>query len=145
SFSTRSSSRWSSRIALRRRDSAAMLCATWVIRRTSLLSHWVLARVAARIQAAMTRLRSIEARRWSSKDELRGLKLSFPIMVRPSMAQAFRRRLRGAGFHARRAAREYGGSQEPTSGLEGKLPCSWNFSGDFLKIEKLGEITELLA
>jgi hypothetical protein len=36
-------------------------------------SHFVVARMAARVQAAMARLRSIEACRWSSKDEIGGL------------------------------------------------------------------------
>jgi hypothetical protein len=60
-------------------------------------SHFVVARMAARAPSAMTRLRSIEASRWSSKDEIGGLELSFTVMVSSSTARWLRSELRGAG------------------------------------------------
>lgn len=66
-------------------------------------SHFVVARMAARVQAAMARLRSIEASRWSSKDEIGELELSFTVMVSSSTARWLRCELRGAGAPRRGA------------------------------------------
>jgi hypothetical protein len=83
SFSVRSSSRCSSRMALRRRRSAVRSRASRVLRWSSMRSHFADARTAARMQAWIARLRSIEAYRWSSKNESGGMKLSFLNMVAP--------------------------------------------------------------
>src|SRR5260370_18390193 len=45
-------------------------------------NHFADARTAARTQAWMTRLRAMDACRWSSNDENGGMKLSFSNMVR---------------------------------------------------------------
>jgi hypothetical protein len=98
-------------------------------------SHFVVARMAARVQAAMARLRSIEASRWSSKDEIGGLELSFTVMVGPPRPGGFDASFAARGLHA--AARSRGvrtSSPERTGGLEGRLRSSGNFSGDFLQM-----------
>jgi hypothetical protein len=65
SLSIRSSSRWSWRMALRRRCSAAARRTNRALRRANQRSQFK----AARMQPSMKRLRSIAARRSSSKDE----------------------------------------------------------------------------
>jgi hypothetical protein len=135
SFSIRSSSRSSARMALRCRRSAAKSRAIRMLRRTSLRSHFVVARMAARVQAAMARLRSIEASRWSSKDEIGGLELSFTVMVSSSTARWLRRCVAARGLYA--TARSRGvrtPSPERTGRLEGTLRSSGSFSGDFLQM-----------
>src|SRR6516165_3791859 len=94
-------------MALRWRRSAAQSRAICLLRRTSLRSHFVVARVAARAQAAMARLRSIAACRSSSKDEIGGLDLSFTVMVGSSTARGLRCCFAVRGLTAR-AARELG-------------------------------------
>jgi hypothetical protein len=84
--SVRSSSRWSSRIALRRRRSAVSSRASRVLRRTSARSHFADARTASRTHAWRTRLRWIEACRRSSNGESGGSSCS--NMVGPPEAGA---------------------------------------------------------
>src|SRR5262252_938746 len=83
----------------------------------------------------MTRLRSIEACRSSSKDEIGGLDLSFTVMVGSSTARGLRCELRGAGLTARSSAAQTS-SPERTSRLEGTLRSCGSFSGDFLQMRE---------
>jgi len=121
-------------MALRWRRSAAQSRAICLLRRTSLRSHFVVARVAARARAAMARLRSIAACRSSSKDEIGGLDLSFTVMVGSSTAPGASMLLRGAGAHGARSSGARTSSPERTSRLEGTLRSSGSFSGDFLQM-----------